>query len=233
MKELEISAKTVEDALAVALLELGVSKNQVEVEVLKKGRAGIFGVGAEDARIKVKVIERPPKTASVPVTGQGSEVQPIAAIEGNAQQIAMEVLTTLLRLMQVKAEVRAISGNAEAAVVLDIQGDDLGALIGRRGQTLASLQFIVRLIVAERVGKWLPIAIDVSGYKEQRRESLRRLALNIAEQVKSTRRTIAMEPMPADERRIVHLALANHADVTTQSTGEGEERKVTIQLKKR
>jgi len=118
-------------------------------------------------------------------------------------------------------------------VALDIQGDDLGVLIGRRGQTLASLQFIVRIIVAERVGKWLPIAIDVSGYKEQRRESLRRLALNLADQVKSSKRTAVMEPMPADERRIVHLTLANHPDVTTQSTGEGEERKVTIQIKKR
>jgi spoIIIJ-associated protein len=232
MKELEIGAKTVEDALAVALLELGVTKDQVEVTVLKKGRAGIFGVGAEDARIKVKVVERPP-VAKTTEAADGDATRPVTAAEGNVPQIASEVLTTLLRLMKVKAEVMASPGNAEAAVSLDIRGDDLGALIGRRGQTLASLQFIVRLIVSERVGKWLPIAIDVSGYKEQRRQSLRRLALSLADQVKSSRRPVVMEPMPADERRIVHLALADHPDVTTQSTGEGEERKVVIQLKKR
>ncbi len=232
MKELEIGAKTVEDALAVALLELGVTRDQVEVTVLKKGRAGVFGVGAEDARIKVRVVEKPP-VAKTTEAADGDANRPVTATQGNVAQIATEVLTTLLRLMKVKAEVIASPGNAEAAVTLDIQGDDLGALIGRRGQTLASLQFIVRLIVSERVGKWLPIAIDVSGYKEQRRQSLRRLALNLADQVKSSRRPVVMEPMPADERRIVHLALSDHPDVTTQSTGEGEERKVVIQLKKR
>lgn len=233
MKELEISAKTVEDALAVALLELGVPKNQVQVEIIKRGRAGIFGVGAEDAKIKVKVIEGTPRTTSSPDTGHEGEGKPITTTEGNAQEIATEVLSTLLRLMKVKAEVKAVSSNTEAAVSLDIQGDDLGMLIGRRGQTLASLQFIVRIIVSERIGKWLPITIDVSGYKEQRRESLRRLALNLADRVKTSKRPVAMEPMPADERRIVHLTLANHPDVTTQSTGEGEERKVIIQIKKR
>jgi len=233
MKELEISAKTVEDALAIALLELGVSKNQVEVEVIKKGRAGIFGVGAEDARIKVKVIESPTKTKGEPDKVREAEGKSTALVEGNAQEIATEVLSTLLGLMKVKAEVKSNPGNTEAAVSLDIQGDDLGMLIGRRGQTLASLQFVVRIIVSERIGKWLPIAIDVSGYKEQRRESLRRLALNLAEQVKTTRRPAAMEPMPADERRVVHLTLANHPDITTQSTGEGDERKVIIQIKKR
>lgn len=234
MKELEISAKTIEDALAVALLELGVSKDQVEVEVIKKGRAGIFGVGAEDARIKVKVIEGTPKADNITAAEQAT-AETTPGTTSNTQQVAVatEVLTTLLRLMNVKADVKVSTANAGSAVSLNIQGDDLGVLIGRRGQTLASLQFIVRLIVAERVGKWLPITIDVSGYKEQRRESLKRLALNIAEQVKSTRRPVAMEPMPADERRIVHLALAHHPDVTTQSTGEGDERKVIIQLKKR
>ncbi|MCX8125519.1 MAG: protein jag [Dehalococcoidia bacterium] len=233
MKELEISAKTVEDALAVALLELGVSRDQVEVEIIKKGRAGIFGVGAEDAKIKVKVIEAPATALSTPDTGQEAGARPIITADDKVEQVATEVLRTLLRLMNIKAQVRTGPGNAGAAVTLDIQGDNLGSLIGRRGQTLASLQFLVRLIVSERLGKWFPIAIDVSGYKQQRRESLRRLALTIAEQVKSTKRAIAMEPMPADERRIVHLTLANHPDVTTHSVGEGDARKVVIQLKKR
>jgi len=114
---------------------------------------------------------------------------------------------------------------------LDIKGDDLGILIGRRGQTLASLEYITKLMVAGRLKAWLPLRVDVAGYKERRRDSLQRLALYLAEQVKSRRLAITMEPMPPDERRIVHLTLADNPDVTTQSIGEGENRKVVISLR--
>ena len=106
-------------------------------------------------------------------------------------------------------------------------------LIGRHGQALTSLQYILRLIIAEKLKEWVPINIDVAGYKTRRYESLHRLALRLADQVKTTRRSINLEPMPADERRIIHLALADHPDVVTQSTGAGEERKITILLRKR
>jgi len=114
---------------------------------------------------------------------------------------------------------------------VNIEGDDLGILIGRRGQTLASLEYIVRLMVAERLKAWLPLSVDVAGYKKRRRDSLQKLALRLAEQVKSKHRAITLEPMLASERRIIHLALANHPDVATHSTGEGEDRKVVILLK--
>jgi spoIIIJ-associated protein len=115
-----------------------------------------------------------------------------------------------------------------AALAFDIRGDDLGIIIGRRGQTLASLQYIVRLIVNNQVKSWVPIVVDVEGYKQRRYQALRALALRMAEQVKVREAPFTLEPMPAYERRIVHLALADHPDVITQSVGEGEFRKVVI-----
>jgi spoIIIJ-associated protein len=214
MKELEVSAKTVDEAIHVALEQLGLSEDQVEVIVLKKGRSGVLGMGAEEAKIKVKPL---------PVPGEKTDVV----------KVANEVMEALIKFMRIAANISATqSATGELPVTLNIEGDDLGVLIGRRGQALASLQYIVRLIVAEKLKVWVPINVDVAGYKKRRYESLQNLALRLAEQVKRNRRLITLEPMPADERRIIHLALADHPDVTTQSMGEGEMRKVAILLKK-
>ncbi len=214
MKELEVSAKTVDEAIHVALEQLGLSEDQVEVIVLKKGRSGVLGMGAEEAKIKVKLL---------PVPGENADVV----------KVASEVLEALIKFMRIAADISANqSATGELPVTMNIEGDDLGVLIGRRGQALASLQYIVRLIVAEKLKVWVPINVDVAGYKKRRYESLQNLALRLAEQVKRNRRLITLEPMPADERRIIHLALADHPDVTTQSMGEGEMRKVAILLKK-
>ncbi len=158
--------------------------------------------------------------------------------ESDISEIAKGVLETLLSKMGVAASVEAhavsFAEEAEGAVpvTLDIRGEDLGILIGRRGQTLACLQYVVRLIVSNQTGEWLPIDIDVEGYKVRRQESLRALAGRMAEQVKVGQRPFTLEPMPAYERRIIHLALADHPDVTTESTGVGEVRKVVILPKK-
>jgi spoIIIJ-associated protein len=214
MKELEVSGKTVDEAIQTALEQLGVSEDKVEVTVLKKGRSGVLGMGVEEAKIKVKLKLE-------------------AEDKGNAVEIAKEVLDNLIRLMKITAEVSVVQENKdELPVTLNIEGEDLGVLIGRRGQTLASLQYVVRLMVAEKLKGWVPINVDIAGYKQRRYESLRNLALRLAEQVKRNRRLIMLEPMPADERRIIHLALTDHPDVTTQSMGEGEMRKVAILLKK-
>jgi len=119
----------------------------------------------------------------------------------------------------------------EIPVTLNIEGDELGILIGRRGQTLASLGHITKLIVAARLKAWLPLNVDVAGYKKRRQDSLQRLALYLAEQVKSRHSAITMEPMPPAERRVIHLSLADHPDVVSHSIGEGENRKVVILLK--
>jgi spoIIIJ-associated protein len=208
MEELEITAGTVEEAIEEAERQLGASRDQFEVVVVKKGKTGILGLGGKEAVIKVK---------------------PMASLEKNVAEVATEVLETLVRLMGIPGKVEASS---EIPVTLNIEGEDLGILIGRRGQTLACLQHIVRLIVAGRLKAWLPLAVDVAGYKKRHCENLRKLALNLAEQVKLRRRAVTLEPMLPDERRIIHLTLANHPDVTTHSIGEGETRKVVILLKR-
>jgi len=215
VRELEVSAKTVDEAIQTALEQLGVTEDQVEVVVLKKGKSGILRMGAAEAKIKVRLLAQP-------------------KAKDNVVKEAREILETLVKLMDIVAEIHTIQATTgELPVTLNIDGDDLGVLIGRRGQTLTSLQYIVRLIVAERLKMWVPINIDVAGYKNRRYESLRSLALRLAEQVTTSRRPITLEPMPADERRIIHLALSDHPDVATQSVGEGETRKVAILLKKR
>ena len=159
----------------------------------------------------------------------------MAKNESNVDEIAKGVLETLLNLMGMVVSVEPCAepfveeeGEATTPVTFDIKGDDLGILIGRRGQTLANLQYMVRLMVTHQTGTWVPITIDVEGYKQRRYKALQTLAWRMAEQVKVRGAPFTLEPMSAYERRIIHLALADHSDVTTQSTGEGEERKVVI-----
>ena len=149
--------------------------------------------------------------------------------EKDVIDIAKEVLDTLLKLMGIEGRVKVFS--RELPVVLNVEGEDLGILIGRQGQTLASLEHITKLVVAGQLNSWLPLNVDVAGYRKRRNESLQRLALHLAEQVKLKKHPINLEPMPPDERRIVHLALADYPDVTTQSIGDGDNRKVVISPK--
>ena len=205
METVEITAGTIEQAIEKAEAQLGVGRDQLKVEVVREGRPGILGVGGREAVIKVSSATLPEED----VVGQ-----------------VTEILDKLLGLMGVEGKVEVVS--AELPLELNINGDDLGILIGRRGQTLGALEYVTKLIVVQHLKTWLPLTVDVGGYKKHRRDSLQRLALYLAEQVKSRRRVMPMEPMPADERRIVHLALADHPDVRTESTGEGENRKVVI-----
>ena len=215
MENLEISAKTVEEAIQHALEQLGLSREEVEVTVLKEGRHGILGLGGEEARIRVEPL--------------------VPKEESDIAEIAKKVLETLLGKMGVVASVTpqtepfvGMEKGANSPITFNVNGDDLGILIGRRGQTLSCLQYIVRLIVAHQTKAWLPIMIDVEGYKQRRYNALQALAWRIAEQVKAKGMPFTLEPMSAYERRIVHLTLADDPEVTTQSTGEGEARKVVI-----
>jgi len=214
MRELEISAKTVEEAIQHALDQLGVSQEEVEVTVLKEGRSGIMGLGAEEARIKVRPLS-PTAGESITETAKG-------------------ILESLLARIGVDSSVEPQPAppleeeKGTPPVAFDIKGEDLGILIGRQGQTLACLQYIVRLIVAHKIKTWVPVVVDVEGYRQRRSEKLRALASRIAELVKVKRTPFTLRPMPAYERRIIHLALVEHPDVTTESTGEGESRRVVI-----
>ena len=151
---------------------------------------------------------------------------------------AKHILETLLDLMGVSASIAPSAGllaegesGAITGITLDVSGEDLGILIGRRGQTLSCLQYIVRLITGNQKKVWTPITIDVEGYKQRRYNALQALAWRIAEQVKASGMPFALEPMPNFDRRIIHLTLGDYSDVTTQSSGEGESRKVVVLLK--
>lgn len=208
MEEMEITAETVEEATKEAEKQLGANRDQIETVVIREGKSGFFGIGSEEAVIKVKPLARPDKDV----------------------EVAIDVLETLLRLMGLVGGVE--TSHDEMRLILNIEGDDLGILIGRRGQTLACLQYIVRLIVAGRLKAWLPLNVDVCGYKKRRCDSLRELALRLAGQVKLRRRSVTLEPMPPAERRVIHLALTNHPDVITHSIGESTSRKIVISLKR-
>ena len=154
--------------------------------------------------------------------------------DNSAAEIAEAVLETLLNNMGISADVESQTSSliedeqTNTPLTLNIKGEDLGILIGRRGQTLAYLQYVVRLIVAHKIKTQAPIIIDVEGYKQRRYQALQALALRIAEQVESRNTPFTLEPMPAYERRIIHITLADHPHVTTESTGIGELRKVVI-----
>jgi spoIIIJ-associated protein len=221
MESLEVSAKTVEEAIERGLQQLGLTRDQVETVVLNKGRSGFLGMGAEDAIVKLTPL-------------------PPAPAESDLPSAAKAALEEILRRMKVKAHVELRTDvqqedgdSAIPPIALEVDGEDLGILIGRRGETLAALQYILRLIVAHQEKARVPLTVDVEGYKQRRYGSLRELALRMAQQAVSTRQSRTLEPMPADERRIVHLALSVNPDVVTQSVGEGELRKVVIMPRKR
>ena len=154
----------------------------------------------------------------------------LPAGDDSAAAVGSDVLTHLLNLMGLEGDV--ICEAKDDSYILNIEGDDLGVLIGRRGSTLASLQHVVRLMVASQKMEWPVLSVDVCGYKKRRRTALEDLARRLADQARYRRRSIALEPMPPDERRVVHLALATHPDVYTESTGDDQQRKVVIHPKR-
>jgi spoIIIJ-associated protein len=234
----EASGRDIEEAIAHGLAELGKTRDEVEIEVLSEGSRGLFGLGAEEARVQIsviepKVVEEPAKKIRVEVEKEEKVEEPEApSLEKDFQQTAKRALEELVTRMGIRAQVvirRKVDEEEELpTVVLDIVGDDLGILIGRRGETLAALQYITRLMVGRKTRRWHPLVVDVEQYKVRRERSLRRLAKRMAERVSFSQQPVALEAMPAYERRIVHLALRDHPTVTTKSVGEGDQRKVTI-----
>ena len=226
MEELEINAPTVEEAVEEALEQLGLTRNEVEVTVISEGRSGILGMGAQDARVRVTPIADAPAP-----TAQSSEVGE------RAKAILQELLKNMgLASATVTYGEPPLIDETESdvtPVTFEVATEDSGILIGRRGETLASLQYIVNLILAHQMKAWVPIIIDVEGYKKRRYEALKALALRLADQVKIRREPFTLEPMPAYERRIIHLTLADDPDVTTKSMDAFGERKVVIMPKEK
>ncbi len=209
MPTIEITAKTPEEAIEIALKELDAERGEVEIDVVSHGKAGILGIGSEPAKVKVTLVEQP----------------------ADVVKETQEVLNSLISAMGVDVIVNLKQAHNEdlGGPMFEIEGEDSGLLIGRRGETLRSLQFLVKFIVSKRLQFRAALSIDVEGYQARRYNSLNNLARRVAQRVLSTGSPITLEPMPANERRIVHVTLAEHSGVTTESIGIGEERQVVIQ----
>ena len=250
MEDVEAEGRTVGEATEKALSLLNLKREEVDVTVLSEGRPRLLGFGGEPARVRVHPLrepeeeeydedyeeeeeeeeELPPALRRAPAP---PAVQPLPIDEGDVA-VAVAVLENLLRLMDVEAEVDArapeTAGDGVGLIeaVLDVTGDDLGLLIGRRGSTLASLQYVLNLIVGKQLGHRVSYGVDVDGYRRRREEALVSLARRMADRVRGTGRSVTLEPMPPNERRIVHITLAEDPEVMTVSIGEGEARKVAI-----
>ncbi|MDP7533371.1 MAG: RNA-binding cell elongation regulator Jag/EloR [SAR202 cluster bacterium] len=211
MTEITITAKTVDEAIELALKELDAERAKVEIDVVSRGKAGILGIGSELAKVRVALLDAP----SDVVTTTTEVLDEIISLLG------VDVVTSLTQ-----ADKENLGGPA-----FDIEGDDAGLLIGRRGETLKSLQFLVKYMVSQKLGVNANLQVDVEGYQERRNEALANMARRVAQRVMDSGNPISLEPMPANERRIVHLTLADHARVTTESAGSGMSRQVVVHLK--
>ena len=219
---IEAAGTTVEDAVARGLEALNVERRDVDILVLstEPGRA---------ARVRLTIKPRE-------VSAQSGTAAAAQAVSPEEAATAERVLAAVLDKMKCVAQVNALDASAlngydlqdGPTLVLDIRGAELSTLIGRRGETLDSLQYVARLLVAKELGHYLNLIVDVEGYKAHRAQTLQQLAQRMAERVSTTHKPAALEPMPANERRIVHLALRDHPRVRTESVGAGEKRKVTI-----
>lgn len=207
MKQVEKRGKTVDEAVKAALKELGVGQDEVDIEVLEEAAKGLFGlIGTKEARVVVRLRE-------------------------DRRQVARRLIEDVLAAMSL--EVTIGTEEREGATVFNLEGPDLGILIGRRGQTVDALQYLVNL-AANRIGEGerARIIIDVEGYRRRREETLQRLAERLAERVRRSGQSVVLEPMSAQERRVIHLALQDNQYVGTQSEGEEPQRHVVISLKR-
>ena len=192
----------------------------------------------DDERIRSQVVDQSNilvrRNTKEPTEPDVTEPAPDAPGAKGEAEIARGVLAELLTLMGIKKaqvdvrQAEPAAGEKDPPLVLDVHGPDTDVLVGRRGKTMAALQHITRLIVGREMGGWVHLVIDVDGFKARREKSLHRLAHRMAEQALSTNRTVRLEPMPPHERRIIHLALRDYPNVTTESIGDGDRRKVTI-----
>ena len=224
MEEIVRSARTVDEAIELALKELDADRDEAEVEILSRGKTGFLGIGSELAQVKVTRISADRNDAGVPTTSAG---------ETTAAGVATDAVGHILEAAGVNVTriLRSAHDPESGGPIIDLAGEDSGLLIGRRGQTLQALQFLVNLIVRKQFDG-VRVVLDVENYRQRREASLREMATKIAERVAQTNRSITLEPMPPADRRIIHTTLTDHPSVATESTGEGEGRKVTIRPKR-
>lgn len=203
----EFTGKTVDEALTSALLEFQATSDQVEYEIIERETKGLLGMFAKPARIRVK-------------------------LKFTVQLAAKNFLNKVFKAMGIEATVEVNYDKDAESVDINIIGEDMGVLIGKRGQTLDSLQYLTSLVINKENEGYLKVKLDTENYRERRKDTLENLAKNIASKVKRTHKNVALEPMNPYERRIIHSALQNDKYVETHSEGEEPFRKVVISLKK-
>lgn len=210
MRSVETKAKTVEEAIEIALKELNVERREAKIDVINKGKSGIFGIGfGVPAKVRVQIIDQ----------------------NDSFDMDVSDVLNDLIELMDVSVAINMKDSKSEYSdrPTFEIQGEDSGLLIGRRGETLKALRFLTSSIISRKNKKRTNISLDVAGYQERRYDSLSHLAEKVSRQVLKFGKPIHLEPMPANERRIIHLTLQDDPDVSTMSTGSGQDRRVVIE----
>ena len=205
------SAKTVEEAIELATLELGVGRDEIAVDVISEGRPGLFGIGAEPAKVRVRLL-----------TDNDSDDSTTSA--------ALNIVYDFLDLLDVDADatIRKEGSELDDQPVIDIQGEDAGLLIGNRGETLRSLQFLVNMVLSRTEGRSAGVTLDVAQYRERRMHQLSALAERMAKRAVANGDSVALDAMSPADRRIIHFSLANFAGVRTESSGEGNDRHVVI-----
>ena len=224
MKSLEVEAKTAEEAIQKACQELGVSREDLDVEILSNGSSGFLGLGARNAKVRVTVKEKA-------VPGQPVPIAQEARTDRQASETARRILQDLLRLLEVEAVVD-LKEDGER-ILLNIRGDGSGLLIGRKGQTLDAIEYLINKIVHRDAEDKKRIVVDTENYRFRREDSLVKLAKRLGEKAKRLGRPVTISPMSAHDRRIVHLALEEDKGLRTWSTGTGLYRKVIISPEKK
>lgn len=207
MEYIEISAKTVEDALTEASVKLGTTSDKIEYEVIEKGNSGFLGIGSKKAVIR-------------------------AFVKTSPEELVKEFLDSVFKAMDMEVELDIKVDEDEKMIDVELKGDDMGILIGKRGQTLDSLQYLTNLALNKHSDNYFKVKVDTEDYRNRRKETLENLAHNIAYKVKRTKRSVELEPMNPFERRVIHSALQNDKYVTTHSEGEEPYRHVVVTLKK-
>ena len=207
MEFIEISAKTVDDAITEACQKFSVTSDKLEYEVIEEGSAGFLGLGSKSAVIKARV-------------------------KSSVKDIAKTFLNDVFEAMKLTVVIDIRFDEVENIMDIDLSGDEMGILIGKRGQTLDSLQYLTSLVVNKDVENYIHVKVDTENYRKRRKDTLENLAKNIAYKVKRTKRAVSLEPMNPYERRIIHSALQNDRYVTTHSEGDEPFRRVVVTLKR-
>lgn len=231
---LEIIAPSVEEAITRGVDQLGVPRELLDVDILDEGSKGFLGIGGRQVRLRLtlKDGEAAPAAATPP-----KDDSAVADLSGEPLiSFALQTTGDLLAKMKIKAHVTAkygeSDGSGEVPLMIEVNGEDLSVLIGRRAETLNALQYILALIISKEASRWVQVVVDVEGYRARRERQLRQLARRMADQAIRTGKRQLLEPMSAAERRIIHLELRGHEVVTTESLGDEPNRKVSIILKK-